>query len=182
VTGSGARLVYLIGPSGAGKDTVLRWLVRHQPQPQRLHVARRTITRPADDASELHEAVAPAEFAQLLRAGAFALHWDAHGLRYGIRREALLPLDSGASVLVNGSRAALYEARRRYPDLFVVQMTAEVKLLRQRLLARGREMPEVIEARLSRSALLPVVNVDAVIRNEGTPEQAGRLLIELLEP
>ena len=158
----------------------MRWLLRQQPQPTRLHVARRTITRSPGDASELHEAVSLAQFGQLRRAGAFALHWDANGLSYGIRREALLPLDSNASVLVNGSRAALYEARRGYPALLVVQITADLKLLRQRLLARGRETPEVIKSRPSRSALLPVVNVDAVIRDEGTLEQAGMHLIALL--
>ena len=179
---SGARLVYLIGPSGAGKDTVLRWLSSHQPPSLRLHVARRTVTRPAGDASESHEPVTPAEFAQLLRTGAFALHWEANGLRYGIRREELHALGSGSSVIVNGSRAALYEARRRYPELFVVQVTAGIELLRQRLLMRGREQPEVIESRLSRTALLPMVAVNAVIHNEGTPEQAAMDLIALLGP
>lgn len=179
---SAARLIYVVGPSGAGKDTVLRWLSRHQPPSAQLHVARRTITRPAGDANESHEPVTPAEFAQLLRTGAFALHWEANGLRYGIRRDELLALDSGSSVIINGSRAALYEARRRYPEVFVVQITAGIKLLRQRLLMRGREQPEVIESRLSRTALLPMVNVDAVIHNEGTPDQAAMDLIALLGP
>ncbi len=182
MTVSGARLVYLIGPSGAGKDTLLRWLSTHRPSSVQLHVARRTITRPAGDASEPHESVTPAQFAHLLRTGAFALHWEANGLRYGIRREELLALGSGGSVIVNGSRAALYEARRRYPGLFVVQITAGIELLRQRLLLRGREQPEVIESRLSRSALLPMINVDAVIHNEGTPEQAALQLVALLAP
>ncbi len=182
MTGRDARLVYLIGPSGAGKDTVLRWLSSHQPQALRLHVARRTITRPAGDAHESHEAVTPAEFVRLLRTGAFALHWEANGLRYGIRRGELLALDGGSSVIINGSRAALYEARRRYPELFVVQITAGIELLRQRLLMRGREQPEVIESRLSRTALLPMVSVDAVIHNEGTPQQAAMDLIALLGP
>ncbi|MDA8350337.1 MAG: phosphonate metabolism protein/1,5-bisphosphokinase (PRPP-forming) PhnN [Pseudomonadota bacterium] len=182
MTGSAARLIYVVGPSGAGKDTVLRWLATHQRPEARLHVARRTVTRPAGDASELHEPVTPAEFAQLLRAGAFALHWAANGLRYGIRCEELLALDNGSSVIVNGSRAALYETRRRYPEVFVVQITADMGVLRQRLLMRGRERPEVIESRLSRTARLPIVNVDAVIRNEGTPEQAAVQFIALLSP
>ncbi len=182
MTVSAARLIYVVGPSGAGKDTVLRWLATHQPPAGGVQVARRTVTRPAGDASELHEPVTPVQFAQLLRAGAFALHWAANGLRYGIRREELLALDSGGSVIVNGSRAALYETRRRYPEVFVVQITADSAVLRQRLLMRGRERPEVIKSRLSRTARLPLVNVDAVIRNEGTPEQAAMRLVALLSP
>jgi ribose 1,5-bisphosphokinase len=171
------RLIYLIGPSGAGKDTVLRWLARHQPQPAQLRIARRTITRAADDPAETHEAVTPEEFVALLRAGAFALHWEANGLRYAIRREELLPLADGLSVVVNGSRAQLQQTRRLYPDLFAVHLSTPPELLRQRLLARGRETSDMIDTRLTRNAQLSSVDVDAEVLNDDTPERAGLRLL-----
>lgn len=180
MNGRGARLIYLIGSSGAGKDTVLRWLSVHQSRPIRLHIARRTITRPADDPSESHEAVTPEQFDAQLHAGAFALHWDANGLRYGIRREELLPLTDGRNVIVNGSRGHLHEARKLYPDLYAVLLTTSATQLRQRLVERGRESEEMIDARLQRTASLPAPQVEAEIANDGAPEQAGGRLLALL--
>lgn len=180
MNGRCARLIYLIGSSGAGKDTVLRWLSMHQSQPIRLHIARRTITRPADDPSESHEAVTLEQFDAQLHAGEFALHWDANSLRYGIRREELLPLTDGRNVIVNGSRGYLREVRGLYPDVYVVLLTTSGTQLRQRLLARGRETEEMIDARLRRTASLPAPQVDAEIANDGAPEQAAERLLTLL--
>lgn len=173
------RLIYLIGPSGAGKDTVLRWVAEHPPRTGRLHVARRTITR-ADDPTEAHEAVTAEQFDALSRSGTFALEWDANGLRYGIRREQLAPLADGQDVIVNGSRGHLEQARHAFPGLFAVQVTTPPEVLRLRLLARGRETPAAVEARLARNAQLPPLAVDAEVVNDATPEQAGRRLLAAL--
>lgn len=174
------RLIDLVGASGVGKDTVLRWLAAQPSMANRLHIARRTITRPSDETSEAHEAVTPPRFDALRRAGAFVLDWEANGLSYGIRREELLPMEGGRDVIVNGSRGHLEEARRRYPDLFVVRLTTPADVLRTRLLARGRESPEMIEARLARNAQLPPFDVDAEVINDGTPDVAGRRLLAVL--
>jgi ribose 1,5-bisphosphokinase PhnN len=40
------RLIYVVGPSGAGKDSVLSWLRQHTPLAAPVHWARRTIDRP----------------------------------------------------------------------------------------------------------------------------------------
>jgi ribose 1,5-bisphosphokinase len=176
-------LVYVIGPSGAGKDSVLRWARGHAPAGLLVHLARRTISRPPADPSEDHEPVTPDAFRQLVAAGAFALHWEANGLGYGIRHEELAALDRGGCVLVNGSRADLPQARRRYPELAVAFVNASPLVLRARLLARGRETAEQIEARLARSAQLPLAGaeVDVVIDNDGPLEQAGERLLRFVE-
>jgi ribose 1,5-bisphosphokinase len=56
-------------------------------------------------------------------------------------------------VLVNGSRANLRQALDRYPALVPVLLTVNDRVLRERLLRRGRETLEQIEARLARNAL-----------------------------
>lgn len=168
------RLIYVIGPSGAGKDSVLT--AARAQAPADLWFAHRYITRPAGDASENHVALTESEFETRRAAGGFALDWRANGLRYGIGAELDAWLARGVRVVVNGSRAALPHAAARYPSLLPVLITADAETLRARLLARGRETPETIAARLARladaeiahPALVTVVNdggLDAAVRN-----------------
>lgn len=150
-TGAGTgRLVSVVGPSGAGKDTLLAALVERRSD---LMLARRAITRPAEPGAENHEPVSPAEFAARLAAGKFLIHWSAHGLHYGIPRAVLDDLAAGRTVLFNGSRAALPQARAAFAALEVVMVTAPAPVLAARLAERGREAAEDIAARLDRAAL-----------------------------
>lgn len=145
------RLVYVVGPSGAGKDSLLQWLMQHPPAGTRLHLARRTVTRAATAGGEGHEAVEASAFSELLDAGAFALNWSANGLHYGIRKQEFAALATGAWVLVSGSRAHLPMAQERYPGLTAVHVHASAGVLRQRLSMRGRESMAEVEARLHRA-------------------------------
>jgi len=176
------RLIYLIGPSGAGKDTVLRWFREHAPLCPPLHVARRTVSRSAGDAHEPHEFVSAEEFQRLRERGDFALHWEAHALHYGVRHAELRPLERGLSVLLNGSRRFLPQARKKYPDLIAAYLTVPPHILRARLLARGRETPAAIEARLARNAHLAdvIAKTDIEVVNDGAPEDAARKLLQHL--
>lgn len=144
-------LIFLIGPSGSGKDSLLQ-AARPQLEAQRCHVVRRVITRSAEAVGEDAEAVSPEQFDRLEADGAFAMSWRANGLAYGIPVQINEWLAAGDDVLVNGSRAYLPQARRRYPDLLAILLTVEPTLLRQRLLARGRESLEEIDERLARNA------------------------------
>jgi ribose 1,5-bisphosphokinase len=62
-------------------------------------------------------------------------------------------LQAGRHVLVNGSRANLRQAVEKYPTLVPILLTVNDEVLRKRLLSRGRETPEQIDARLARNAL-----------------------------
>lgn len=177
------RLVYCMGPSGAGKDSLLDWLRRHLPAPQTLHWARRTINRTAVAGGEAHESVDTAAFQQLRARQAFALHWEANGLHYGVRHAELAPLSQRRWVLVNGSRAYLPQALQNHPDLVAVHITASPDVLRQRLAARGRESAAQIEARVRRAAdYQPPPHAAAVeVRNDRALEDAGRVLMTALQ-
>lgn len=98
------RLFAVVGPSGAGKDTLIAALSAAFP---RLHAARRVITRPEAPDSEPFEGVSPADFAARAAAGGFALTWRAHGLHYGIPVSVEAALARGQDALANLSRAAL---------------------------------------------------------------------------
>ncbi|MFZ3125019.1 MAG: phosphonate metabolism protein/1,5-bisphosphokinase (PRPP-forming) PhnN [Acidovorax sp.] len=177
------RLVYCMGPSGAGKDSLLDWLRQHLPASSPVHWARRTISRPATPGGEAHESVDDSTFAQLRDAHAFALHWDANDLHYGVRHSELEPLRRGDWVLVNGSRAYLPQALQQFPDLVAVHITASPDVLRQRLAARGRETAQQIEARVQRavSFQLPPHTAAIEVRNDNALDDAGRALLHALQ-
>lgn len=159
------RLVAVVGPSGAGKDTILAGALAARPD---LVLARRVITRPSSAGGEDFEGVSAAEFETRLALGLFAFHWRAHGLCYGIPGSIDADLASGRLVLFNGSRSALPGIRAAYPRVEVIVITAPASVLAERLAARGRERPRDIEARLRRALLPPPAGAREVV-NDTTP-------------
>jgi ribose 1,5-bisphosphokinase len=174
------RLVAVVGPSGSGKDTLLGGLIRARPD---IHRVCRTISRPPSDETEGFESVTGAEFARLRDADAFALHWTAHGLDYGIRHAEFAPLAEGRTVVFNGSRKALPAAFARFPQMQVIVISVAPAILAARLAARGRESAEEIAARLDRAAFaLPPGLQATVVPNDDTPEAGISRLIAALQP
>ncbi|PYB79399.1 phosphonate metabolism protein/1,5-bisphosphokinase (PRPP-forming) PhnN [Pseudomonas sp. LB-090624] len=175
------RLVFLIGPSGSGKDSLIE-ASRERLIAAGVFIARRVITRSAEAKGEDAHGVTAEQFQALLAQGAFAMHWQANGLDYGIPQQIDQWLGSGRAVLVNGSRAYLAEARRRYPDLLAVLVEVQPEILRERLLARGRESAEEVEQRLARSARLQAAADPSVhvLDNSSTLDDAVSGLFRLL--
>lgn len=182
-----ARLIYVLGPSGAGKDSVLAWLkakIAHTPEVNaQVYWTRRSITREVLAGGEIHESLTAEVFEQLQLAGEFVMSWQAHGLRYAIRRDELSPLERGGWIFVNGSRAYLQAASLLFPDLLVLHITANAQSLRQRLLLRGREPLERIEARVHRTGDLGLLQAPRMIEvcNDHTLEEAGQALLNQLK-
>jgi phosphonate metabolism protein PhnN/1,5-bisphosphokinase (PRPP-forming) len=159
-------LVAVVGPSGAGKDTLMGAAQARLSGDPRFVFVRRAITRPAEAGGEAHEALLPADFAARREAGGFALWWEAHGLLYGIPRSIEADLAARRVVVANLSRGALTEAASRYP-LRVLRITAPIPLLTMRLLARGREGAADIAARLAREVVLPPGLDVVTVMNDG---------------
>ncbi len=157
-------LVAIVGPSGAGKDTLIDALAQARPD---FHFAQRIITRAADAGGEVHEAVSDALFEAQLAMGRYAFHWQAHGLRYAISANIDQHLAAGRVVVFNGSRKALPEIAKAYPQLLVLVITAPADVLAARLAARGRENASDIAARLQRAELTPPEGATVII-NDGT--------------
>lgn len=174
------RLFAVVGPSGAGKDTLLQ-AVRDRRRD--LHIARRVITRPEDAGGEPFEGVTEAEFARRKAAGAFALDWQAHGLHYGIPATIDAALAEGRDVLFNGSRAMLGTAWEMYPGLTAIHVTARAPVLAERLAARGRESRDDIARRLARSSYeIPYGIPIRVVENNGPLDAAVTAFLAALQP
>ncbi len=168
-------LVLVVGPSGAGKDTLLdaaRLALAGDP---RFRFVRRVITRPAEAGGEAHEAVTDAEFA----ARAFALTWQAHGLRYGIPDDIVTDIAAGRMVVANVSRGVLAEAARRFPAR-VIEITAPPEALAERLAKRGRENATDVAARLARTVALPDGIAIETVMNDTTVETGAARFVAAL--
>ncbi len=175
-------LVAVVGPSGAGKDTLIDAVRRHFHGSDRFHIVRRVITRPAEAGGEDHLPVTRSEFARLRDAGAFACHWQAHGLSYGIPADVRHRVEKGTLVIANGSRSALPHFQTAFPRLKVLNITARPEVLAERLAARGRETREDILRRLDRSSLEVKGDFDVeTIDNSGELSTARDAIIAFLE-
>lgn len=143
-------LVLVVGPSGAGKDTLLEAARRTLVGDVRFRFVRRVITRAADAGGEDHEAVTTEEFA----CRNFALQWKAHGFSYGISADIADDIARGRTVVANVSRAVIAEAMVRFP-VRVIEVTASPDILAARLASRARESAGDAAVRLARSVVLP---------------------------
>jgi ribose 1,5-bisphosphokinase len=168
-------LVLVVGPSGAGKDTLLGAVKADLEADPRFRFVRRVVTRPTDGRAADEEFLEEAEFRARRDARAYALWWQAHGLFYGVPADIAHDLGAGRVVVASVSRAILAEAAARFP-VRVVEITAPHDILARRLAARGREDAASVAERLARAVPLPPALAVTVIVNDGTIEQGTRAL------
>ncbi len=173
------RLVLVVGPSGAGKDTLIDLARAAHAGDARVVFARRVVTRESSGFED-NEQVTPDAFRQALARGAFAAHWEAHGLSYALPRAVQDDIQAGRTVVANISRSVVGRLRETYADVVVVAVTAPPDVLAARLLARGRRSDGPIAERLHRSAAEVVP--DVIIINVGDPAEAVKSLLDQLAP
>jgi ribose 1,5-bisphosphokinase len=173
-------LIYVVGASGSGKDSVLGAARKLCGQGAPIAFAHRYITRPFTKGGENHVELSREEFAARLDHGFFAMSWDSHGLRYGIGIEVNAWMRKGFAVVVNGSREFLPQAAEIYGNMIVCNIWVERELLLNRLLSRGRESREEIARRIERSEAIPINHPNTVtIDNSGALDDAVNNFVEL---
>ncbi len=174
-------LVLIVGASGVGKDTLIAGAKTALAGDPRFSFVRRIVTRPADAALEDHDTVDAETFSKLEAAGNLALHWDAHGLRYGLPIGVLADLGQGKIAVANGSRHAIALARSTFSATSVILITADLALRAERLARRGREDGSQIASRLARETAPRLDGaVSVTIDNSGNPEDGTAQLVAAL--
>jgi phosphonate metabolism protein PhnN/1,5-bisphosphokinase (PRPP-forming) len=170
--------VFVCGPSGAGKDSVLAWAAEHLADRRDIVFARRVVTRSVQPGSD-HDPITPQQFALMRRTGELAWCWQAHGFDYGIAAHYCAEVATGRTVVVNGSRehASNLESIQ---SVRVVQIMVDAEQLAVRLARRGRDDPEQINQRLLRNARFNALRADHTILNQGVLASAGRELANYL--
>src|SRR5258708_4474452 len=172
-------LILVVGPSGAGKDTLMDGARATLAEDGRFRFVRRDITRPREAGGEEHNPVSTDIFAERLAAGAYALSWGAHGLNYGIPADIATDLAVNRVVVANVSRAVITAAAEKFP-VSVLEITAPQEILAIRLAARGREDAGDIAQRLARAVALPAGLDVVTVQNDGTVEQGRARVLAAL--
>lgn len=173
------RLVLVVGPSGAGKDTLLRLARAACADDHDIVFPRRVVTR-ASSADEDNMALSPDEFVRARDHGDFAVHWDAHGHSYALPLEINDDISAGRAVVVNVSRTVIAALRGTYANVVVVAITAPPDVLAQRLAARARHSDGNIADRLARSVDDASANADVTILNAGSADYHSRHLLRVI--
>jgi ribose 1,5-bisphosphokinase len=156
------RLVLVVGPSGAGKDTLIGLAQAACAGDRSIVFPQRVVTREASS-SENNEAVSPMLFGQMLAHGNFAFQWEAHGLRYGVPSSIVEDVRAGRTIVVNASRTIIEFARRSYANVTVVSVTAPPDVLAERIAGRARPSDGQIDDRIRRTVVAAIP--DVIINN-----------------
>ncbi|MEH2609888.1 phosphonate metabolism protein/1,5-bisphosphokinase (PRPP-forming) PhnN [Bradyrhizobium sp. AZCC 1693] len=174
------RLVLVVGPSGAGKDTLLGLAKAACADDRNIVFPRRVITREAS-ASEENEEVSIGMFQEALTRGEYAMHWEAHGHRYALWRAIDDEIRAGRTIVANVSRTVIGAIRRAYADVVVVSITAPPNVLAERIAMRARGSDGTVENRLGRVVEDALVAADVTIVNISSAEYHARQLVRAIK-
>lgn len=173
-------LVVVVGPSGAGKDSVIGYARERLADRSDILFARRVVTRPATANAEDHDSLSEAAFVEAEREGRFAVSWQANGLNYALPRAVFDHVSRGGTAIANGSRGAIEDIRAAFANVIVVGLTARPEIIAARLSARGRETAEEIGRRVERGLKLGAYGQDITIDNSAELQSAGEALISIV--
>ncbi len=170
-------LIFVVGPSGAGKDTLMAGAADALSQDPNIGFVRRLITREAIAELEDHGTISETQYEEMVQQGDFALHWRAHGLGYIIPKTIEDELRAGKTLICNTSRKQLPVAHQKYP-IHVINITAPLALRAERLAGRGRETKEEITQRLNRKVedIDPSLPQTQIINDQSLEIGVARLL------
>jgi guanylate kinase len=174
-----ARVFVITGPSGVGKGTLIRSLVDRIPELELSVSATTRAPRPGEQDGVDYHFLDDAEFDRRVLAGEFVEHAGYSGRRYGTLRSDLdQRLERGAPVVLEIEVQGARQVRETMPDavrIFIAPPSEDA--LRARLIARGTDTPEQIEARLTaaREELGARADWDNVIVNDRLEDAVPKL-------
>jgi ribose 1,5-bisphosphokinase len=174
------RLVLVVGPSGAGKDTLLSLARATCADDGNIVFPRRVITREAS-ASEDNEEVSIGTFQEALTRGDYAMHWEAHGHCYALPRAIDDEIRAGRTIIANVSRTVIGAMRRAYAHVLVVSITAPPDVLAERIAMRARSSDGRVENRLRRTVEDAAAAPDVTIVNTGSAEYHSRQFVRVIK-
>ncbi|MCP4620634.1 MAG: phosphonate metabolism protein/1,5-bisphosphokinase (PRPP-forming) PhnN [Bradyrhizobium sp.] len=171
------KLVLVVGPSGAGKDTLLDLASAACTEDRNIVFVRRVVTREASSAED-NEAMSAEAFRDAQARGAFAIHWEAHGHAYGLPRSIEDDIRAGRTVVANVSRTVIPALRHAYANVLVIAITAPAEVLAERLAMRKRGSDGNIAQRLART--VGDADPDATIVNVSSADYHARQLVRMI--
>lgn len=176
----GGVLVAVVGPSGAGKDTLIDYARQRLAGDSAILFVRRIVTRPALPSAEDHDSLPLDRFIAARAAGAFAVTWEAHGLHYAIPAETLRHVGAGGVAVVNGSRAALPAMESAFGRVLAISVVCRPEVLAARLASRGRETAAEQSLRVARGSLFAAGASAVEVVNSGDVATSGEAILSVI--
>lgn len=163
------RLFVISGPSGTGKGTICKELIKDEKI--RLSVS---MTTRGPREGEIHGIsyffATKEEFMQKIEENGFLEYAEVFGNYYGTPKiEVLELLDEGIDVLLEIDVQGALQIKESYPEaVLVFILPPSIEELRNRLSGRGTETPEVLEHRLGKATheIAFAVRYDYVLIND----------------
>lgn len=185
--GSGGRALVVVvsGPSGAGKDTVLRTALEREPSLASVVTAKTRPPRPGEREGVHHLFLSEAEFDARLAAGGFLEHAEVYGHRSGVPRDQVEQLlAAGKTVCIRTDVQGARTLRRRIPGAVLVFITApDLATLEARLRRRAADGEDDLQRRLAaaRDEMAAATEFDHVLVNaEGAEERTVEAFLQLV--
>ncbi|HYF98420.1 MAG TPA: guanylate kinase [Coxiellaceae bacterium] len=165
-----ANLIVIAAPSGAGKTSLVRALVQQIPK-IKISVSYTTREpRPGDQEGVDYCFVSQDEFLRKVKENDFLEHAQVYGQYYGTSRSWVLEqLEAGIDVILEIDWQGAQQIHRLMPhstSIFIVPPS--IATLRERLVQRQQDHPEVIEQRLdlARSEIAHYLEFDYLVVND----------------
>ena len=152
------RLIIVSAPSGSGKSTIINWLMQHHPELNLSFSISCTSRQPRGTEQDGVEYffLTPEEFRKRIDNDEFLEYEEVYeGRFYGtLKAQVERQQKAGQNIVFDVDVKGGCNIKRHYGDealsLFIQPPSIEV--LRERLVKRGTDAPEVIEQRLERAA------------------------------
>jgi guanylate kinase len=145
-----AKVFVITGPSGVGKGTLIRTLIERVPELRLAVSATTRRPRPGETQGVAYHFLSDDEFERRVQAGEFVEHARYSGRRYGtLRAELDSKLAGGHPVVLEIEVQGARQIRETMPEavqIFIAPPSDDA--LRARLVGRGTDPPEQVEARL----------------------------------
>lgn len=149
------RLVILSGPSGVGKDTVIDAWMAKDPHVERVIAYTTREPRRGEVNGVDYWFVSRPEFLRMVGAGEFLEHKEVVGNFYAtpVRHAERILMEDRIAVLKIDVQGALEVMKKRPNCITVFLLPPTKEALRERLLNRGTDSPEVITKRILAAVL-----------------------------
>jgi len=174
------QLIVIAAPSGAGKSSLVNAMLEADPLLS-LSISHTTRPmRPGETQGEHYQFVSPDEFREAADNDEFLEHARVFGHWYATSRVSVATaLDNGQDIILEIDWQGARQVGQQFPDccrIFI--LPPSVKALRERLVKRGQDEPEVIERRMrkARREMEHFHEFDYLVINDQFEQALGELL------